>query len=559
MAPRLAVAVRGAVHSSAAEARRRRAACGRRAVRSDQGSGRGATWTATPCGTARRARSSTPGFVMTDELRDALGEVNVGGDDVRPGLFQYFHTDDSYVERPALVTVLHARALPSGGGGDTCFLDMHAAYELLEPETATATRRSVRRARLQQPRCVSATRRPPRATSSDSSRSRIRWCARIRTPEQPALYFDLDRAKHIEGLPPDEGRALLAVVAGPRRGERTVVRACVAAHDVLVWDNARCSTAPAATSKSASLAASGATWSKDPDQRPTSRPSLVRLDQGGEPWAIAVEGGRGRVAAELSVATGDRGCDRLRPSPRPGLRCAAEPCWSVPPRRPVLSQSGRRRRWRRPRSDRHRCSAVRAPRPSGSGSVAASDVSVVPVGEIIDTDVQSALASLDGRLSKVHLIDDLQVAMTLVDDFMGTTTTSGTIGTLGWASLTGATGTITIPSVAGGPGIVQASTGTTSTGFQGINLGSSLKGAPVLMCEWRIRLDQHQHRGRRGVVLVRVAQRQPRRRTDHRSVLPVHRRRRSELASGVQQRRREHQRQHTGCGRCGVPSISDHQ
>ncbi len=125
---------------------------------------------------------------------------------------------------------------------------------------------------------------------------------------------------------------------------------------------------------------------------------------------------------------------------------------------------------------------------AGSGSVAASDVSVVPVGEITDTDVQSALASLDGRLGKVHLIDDLQVAMTLVDDFMGTTTTSGTIGAIGWASLTGATGTITIPSVAGGPGIVQASTGTTSTGFQGINLGASLKGAPVLMCEWRVRL-----------------------------------------------------------------------
>src|SRR5262245_37950778 len=48
------------------------------------------------------------GFVLTDELREALGEVNVGGDDVRPGLFQYFHTDDSYVECPAHLTVLHA-------------------------------------------------------------------------------------------------------------------------------------------------------------------------------------------------------------------------------------------------------------------------------------------------------------------------------------------------------------------------------------------------------------------------------------------------------------------
>jgi alpha-ketoglutarate-dependent taurine dioxygenase len=63
------------------------------------------------------------GFVMTDEIREALGDVSFGGDDVRPGLFETFHTDDSYVECPAAATVLHARELPAGGGGDTCFLD----------------------------------------------------------------------------------------------------------------------------------------------------------------------------------------------------------------------------------------------------------------------------------------------------------------------------------------------------------------------------------------------------------------------------------------------------
>src|SRR3974390_1922560 len=75
------------------------------------------------------------GFVLTDELRAELGGLNFGGLDAqRPGLFEPFHTDDSYTEPPAAVTVLHARELPSDGGGPTWFLDMRAAYRALKPE-----------------------------------------------------------------------------------------------------------------------------------------------------------------------------------------------------------------------------------------------------------------------------------------------------------------------------------------------------------------------------------------------------------------------------------------
>jgi alpha-ketoglutarate-dependent taurine dioxygenase len=70
------------------------------------------------------------GFVMTDEIREMLGDVSFGGlDDERPGLFETFHTDDTYTEQPAAATVLHARELPPSGGGPTCFLDMRAAYQ----------------------------------------------------------------------------------------------------------------------------------------------------------------------------------------------------------------------------------------------------------------------------------------------------------------------------------------------------------------------------------------------------------------------------------------------
>jgi hypothetical protein len=124
-----------------------------------------------------------------------------------------------------------------------------------------------------------------------------------------------------------------------------------------------------------------------------------------------------------------------------------------------------------------------------TASVAASDVSVVQAGEITDTDVQAVLEALDRRLGKAHLIDDLQVAMTLVDDFMGNTVTSGTIGQLGWATPPDATGTISVGTNIAFPGMIKLATGGAASGWQNINLGATnLQGGPVLMCEWRVKL-----------------------------------------------------------------------
>src|SRR5262245_30902565 len=79
------------------------------------------------------------GFVLTDELRAELGDLNFGGlDPQRPGLFETFHTDDTYTERPAAATVLHARELPSSPGGATHFMDMRAAYRQLGDDEQAA-------------------------------------------------------------------------------------------------------------------------------------------------------------------------------------------------------------------------------------------------------------------------------------------------------------------------------------------------------------------------------------------------------------------------------------
>jgi alpha-ketoglutarate-dependent taurine dioxygenase len=177
------------------------------------------------------------GFVMTDELREQLGGGSLGGDDARPGLFEHFHTDDSYVHEPAAATVLHARELPSGPGGATSFVDMRVAYEQL-PVDERADLLGLRARHAYNNHDAF----PPRASASGP----LERLAPVAHPVVrahpvtgvPALYFDLDRACGIDGMPDDEGRPLLqrlqdlAEQHAPRYDHRWQP------HDVLVWDNA---------------------------------------------------------------------------------------------------------------------------------------------------------------------------------------------------------------------------------------------------------------------------------------------------------------------------------
>jgi alpha-ketoglutarate-dependent taurine dioxygenase len=174
---------------------------------------------------------------MFGTIKELLGGGSLGGDDLRPGLFEQFHTDDSYTEYPAAVTVLHARALPESGGGATSFLDMRAAYQLLDEPT---------QARLVGLHAVHAYNNhdafPPRASATgpleelvDVSHPVVRAHPIVNTS---ALYFDLDRATHIESLPIDEGRALLQSLQDHAEANAPRYAHAWHDHDVLVWDNA---------------------------------------------------------------------------------------------------------------------------------------------------------------------------------------------------------------------------------------------------------------------------------------------------------------------------------
>ena len=198
------------------------------------------------------------GFVLTDELRAELGDVSFGGDSLRPGLFETFHTDDSYVEAPAAATVLHARELPSGPGGDTCFLDMRAAFLLLDPRT---------QGRLYGLRAVHAYNNrgafPPRVSAEgpfDELVDVVHPIVRAHpVTGAPALYFDLDRATGILGMSEAEGRVLLQELQDHAEARLRDTRTSGDRTTCSSGTTPRCSTRQAATFRSASRAGSGAT------------------------------------------------------------------------------------------------------------------------------------------------------------------------------------------------------------------------------------------------------------------------------------------------------------
>ena len=178
------------------------------------------------------------GFVLSDEIRAKLGALSLGGlDERRPGLFETYHTDDTYTAEPASATVLHARELPPSGGGPTHFLDMRAAYQQLD--AASRTRLSglhVRYAHNNEG--AFAARRSahgPADVLEEVSHPLVRTHPSAGTR---SLYLDLDRAKYVDGLPVDEGRALLERLQHDAEARAPRCAHDWSDHDVLVWDNA---------------------------------------------------------------------------------------------------------------------------------------------------------------------------------------------------------------------------------------------------------------------------------------------------------------------------------
>jgi len=178
------------------------------------------------------------GFVLTEEGRQKLGNRSFGGlDDRRPGLFETFHCDDTYTAEPAIATVLHARELPPSGGGPTHFLDMRAAYNLLDAATQ-AKLSSLRVRYAYNNEDAFPPRRAARGAADVLEEVSHPLVRRHPVVGTRSLFIDLDRAKHVEGMPVAEGRRLLQRLQDDAEANAPRCQHDWQDHDVLVWDNA---------------------------------------------------------------------------------------------------------------------------------------------------------------------------------------------------------------------------------------------------------------------------------------------------------------------------------
>lgn len=151
-----------------------------------------------------------------------------------PGNF-FWHTDASYMGRPASTTLLYAIDIPPQGG-DTLFANMHAAYDALSPET---------KQRIDGLRAVHSWEQ-----SRYNSGSRVASAEEIAAAPpvahplvrthpktgRKALYLG-NHTSHIEGMPIEEGRALLKQLLDHATQPEFVYQHQWRTGDMVIWDN----------------------------------------------------------------------------------------------------------------------------------------------------------------------------------------------------------------------------------------------------------------------------------------------------------------------------------
>lgn len=147
-----------------------------------------------------------------------------------------WHTDKSFRPAPSMATILHAVTLPPEGG-DTVFVDMHAAYDGLDAATKDEivdlrVVHSWELSRENEGRVMSA---EELADAPDNAHP----LARVHPETGRTAIFVGMHASHIEGKPFDEGRALVLRLEEHATQPRYQYRHSWRPGDLLMWDN-RC-------------------------------------------------------------------------------------------------------------------------------------------------------------------------------------------------------------------------------------------------------------------------------------------------------------------------------
>ncbi|MCW2241929.1 TauD/TfdA dioxygenase family protein [Azospirillum canadense] len=149
----------------------------------------------------------------------------------------FWHTDKSFLAEPSLLTMLHAVELPPNGG-DTQFADMTKAYDALPDATKRRIDglKSVQSLEFMRRYTGSA---PP--TEDDIAAAPPIAHPLVRThPEtgRKSLYIGM-YSSHIEGMPEEDGRALLEELLAHATQDRFLYTHTWQLGDLVFWDN-RC-------------------------------------------------------------------------------------------------------------------------------------------------------------------------------------------------------------------------------------------------------------------------------------------------------------------------------
>src|SRR5471032_426925 len=168
--------------------------------------------------------------IISSEDRDALGD----GRKVVNGAT--WHTDDSFMRAPCSLTMLYGVVVPSRGG-DTQFVNMHAAYEALPPEM------KARIDGLQVIHKYQSSRRTNRVSKRPDAEMKAMPEAThplVRThPEtgRKALYLNANRMEQIVGMERGESDALLDQLIAHAIEPRFQYRHVWRPGDIVIWDN----------------------------------------------------------------------------------------------------------------------------------------------------------------------------------------------------------------------------------------------------------------------------------------------------------------------------------
>jgi taurine dioxygenase len=148
-----------------------------------------------------------------------------------------WHSDLSFVPKPALATALYGIEVPAAGG-DTLFADMCAAYDTLDLEMKH------RLGKLRAVHDINVSRiRAGEAPMTERQRAEAPPVEHPIVRTHPAtgrkVLYVSRHASHIAGLPRAESDALLEQLQAHATSERFVYRHRWRQHDLVIWDN-RC-------------------------------------------------------------------------------------------------------------------------------------------------------------------------------------------------------------------------------------------------------------------------------------------------------------------------------